>query len=770
MFYRIAIVQNEKEVFKYDCADWSNLFKDNAYFSFYKLTYFDEHNIGCLVETLMDFDAVFFATNALNSAIIYDALCENTSLLEKYISMGHGCYIGYSSKNKSHEFLPDKYKIEQIERDFPGGESEMDGKLETIRHPLTEAHCVVNLGKYVSTAMHHTTIAGLYFDYLAFGDKHNSVFDKIVVDSAYNRVLMVCTKMAMGARLVVSTLPVDWQRQTEFFINIVKFCTEGEPIIKIVSRESEIDNDFSKEYLSRQLNLYKRPFRFDAVKDLGGIDLSECRYETVIFDSSWRDDEVDSFCERHLKQIYDKNIRILHYYNYKSSRNPIYKLTVHSAFQQVDLLEESLLIAIEGRTPGAKGNYSYDSSLLTTFEAVKLLQENKIFNDTLYQKIVDQGKKRLLNDGSYDAMFVASANFYAVWKMCDKNAMSDPKFIALHDYIYRELFGEKLNNISPSEKAQVLYFLSSVELVDDEKKGLLLSSLVQPLTMANRDDIFSYAISSCWNIFAENIELVLSQKILSVTQLSLLIKNLLSLLGDLKIDCKIVILSNYILVLSNLIQKKIVVEDSEQRILYKLLFSSISQIYDRRDGLLWNDDIYSSCYAIKALKKFSELSTYPIDEILTLTQPNNTLLAFERNVTKFDSSLILDSTNQQTNELVQTRAELSAAQVKIDEQKTNIEHLEAEKKELTEKYTTIEDQLKSCKKENRIKRVIDIIGRLSIIGLVFLIVQMIYVAVNYRDSFNAYFQSFNSFFSWLMVGIGALISIITFLGFFRRKK
>lgn len=581
---------------------------------------------------------------------------------------------------------------------------------------------------------------------------------------------MVCTKSASGMRLVVSTLPIDWQRQMDLFVNVVKFCTEGEPIIKILSQESSGGNDFSREYLARQLNLFKRPFLFERISSIDEVDLSKCRYETIIFDCSWKDKDVDAFCEENIKLIYNKNIRILHYYNYKSSRNPIYKLTVHSAFQQVDLIEESILIAIEGRTPTAKDKFSYDSSLLSTYEAIKLLQENGIYNEDLYAKIVETGKKRLLTDGSYDAMFVASSNFYAVWKMCDKNATKDKKFIALQKYIMHELFEKGEDNISPSEKAQVLYFLSDSEIISEKQKCLLLSSIMKPLLMANQEDIYGYGISNCWNVFSGNLDIVLKNGVISERDLNLQIKNLFSLLGDAKNDCKIVILSNYIITLSNLLQSKVVTRENELRILYRLLFNAISQIYDRRENLLWNDDIYSSCYAIKALKEFSELSTYPIDEILTLSQPNSTIFAYGKDTAQFDYTAVLESTIQQTNELIKTRDALEEANRQVDELTGKVESVEGELKTAKKEKESLDDEFQRIKKENKLHKAIDIIGRIAIVGLVFFLVQMVYVIINHRESFIEYFKSFNSFLSWALVGISTIITLVTFIRFFRKKK
>lgn len=778
MFYKIAIIQNEKEVFKYDCADWNNLFKDNPAFSFYKLKYFDEHNITDLLDTLKEYDAAFFATNAFNSTIIYEACKEHLSDIGYFIESGKGLFIGYSSKNKAHEFLPEKYRIEQKERLFDENDSEMDGLLEFFPHPLTQAHKTVSLTQYENTAKHHTTIAGLYFDYLLFEEKHNSVYDKIVIDKKYknDRSLLVSTKIATGARLVITTLPIDWQKQIDFFINIVKFCTEGEPIIKIISKDGVASNDFSREYLSRQLNLYKRPFLFETLSSLNEVSLDGCKFETIIFDCAWKDKEVDQFCEQNLTEIYNKNIRVLHYYNYKSSRDPIYKLTVHSAFQQVDLIEEGLLIAIQERTPNEKNKYSYDSSLLTTYESIKLLQQNNIKNEDLYNKIICTGKKRLLADGSYDAMFVASANFYAVWTLCDMNAKADEKYLLLQNYIKKGLLGNGTSSVSAYEKAQVLYFLKDTDVLSLDEQRELVLSLIAPLSLANREDIFSYGISNCWSVFSDNIS-ILQDNQLSRKDLSALVKNLLSLLGDMKNDSKIVILSNYILTLSNIIKYNVVTDTGDLRILYKLLFASIGQIYDRKDGVLWNDDIYSSCFAIKALKRFSELSTYPIDEILTLSQPNSLIFSFEGDSSRFDYSMILESTNQQTNELISIRLELEEEKENSLEKTKKINQLESDLKEkqkvVLEKEELIQktkEELQNVKANYKTKKALDVIGRLSIVGLVFFIVQLIFVAINHKDAFLNYFSSFNSFLSWSLVGISTIITLVTFIRFFRRKK
>lgn len=219
-----------------------------------------------------------------------------------------------------------------------------------------------------------------------------------------------------------------------------------------------------------------------------------------------------------------------------------------------------------------------------------------------------------------------------------------------------------------------------------------------------------------------------------------------------------------------MLQSKVVTRENELRILYRLLFNAISQIYDRRENLLWNDDIYSSCYAIKALKEFSELSTYPIDEILTLSQPNSTIFAYGKDTAQFDYTAVLESTIQQTNELIKTRDALEEANRQVDELTGKVESVEGELKTAKKEKESLDDEFQRIKKENKLHKAIDIIGRIAIVGLVFFLVQMVYVIINHRESFIEYFKSFNSFLSWALVGISTIITLVTFIRFFRKKK
>lgn len=106
----------------------------------------------------------------------------------------------------------------------------------------------------------------------------------------------------------------------------------------------------------------------------------------------------------------------------------------------------------------------------------------------------------------------------------------------------------------------------------------------------------------------------------------------------------------------------------------------------------------------------------------------------------------------------------------MDELTGKVESVEGELKTAKKEKESLDDEFQRIKKENKLHKAIDIIGRIAIVGLVFFLVQMVYVIINHRESFIEYFKSFNSFLSWALVGISTIITLVTFIRFFRKKK
>ena len=765
--YKIAIVQNEKELFKYDCADWSKLIVTNASLAYYQCEYYDEHNVGDLFEKITLFDAIFLATNALNSQYIYTACVENREKIEKFINTNHGFYVGYSSKNKERGFLPIGYRYEQIERDFTK-ETEFEGDLAFLSHHITRMYNEVNCQEYSLVANNHMTIAGLYFDYIKW-DKNLQNYDSVIEDAQNDRALLLCSKQIVNSRVVVTTLPVDWQMHYELFNNIVRYCTEGLPNVDIISQEGSHTNFFSQEYLFRQLSTARKPFKCSILKEPSDLLKLYFHSEVIVFDSTWDEASIDGFCASQKEYIVSNKLRVLHYH--KQGNEGLYKLTVHSAFQQIDIAEKELLAFLESKCPDKKQKYSYDSSLLATYEALKVLQENKLYNSALYKKIIETGKKRLLPDGSYDAMFVASCMFAAIWTMCDANCKNDEEYVKLLNYT-NNIIRQHRDGISNYEKAQALYYLSGQDLIDKTLYVKLLEDVKLCVKEVNQNNLMSYGMSNCWKVLSNtNLTIELKSAIMqAIRQLSFSFDSIIE-------TVKLPIISNYLFSISAMIQHgSLCLSEEDERIVYGFLFDA-TEFLNRNIGAGHiENDVYSSCLVIEALKKFYSLSIYPTDEIISLVSfkvDSET----NKESTLTEANGILASCKMISEELFKTKEELLSLHIQQKE-------LSGKLKEETDTVNKVKEQLtisiKECeelkeknlkqKKELNRRNLFSIIKSIALVIVIFVAIQMGFVYFNDKEIFVAYFSSFYRFADWCALATGIVIAVIEIIKYIKNKE
>ena len=692
MFFKIAIVQNEKEVFKYDCADWSKILYNTKDFDFYQKDYFDEHNINSLFENIYEYDAVFFATNALNADAIYNSCISNSIQIESFIKSGRGLFIGYSSKNKKREFLPERYAYSQIERDFKNGESEHEGEIVFFDKGMQNLFVVASCDQYVENSKKHSTIAGLYFDYLDIDDS-NAFYDTIVEDISKNRPLLCLSKKNTAEKVVISTLPIDWQGQTNLFINIVRFCTEGTPLICLVSKHDlKRHINFSYQYLCRQLNYHKKSFVLLSCNNAIDFFNENTGCNVFIFDPSWTENEIAVLCRENSEKIFKHNLRILHYYQYDNAgEDPFFKLTVHSAYQEIDILEKQLVFFLESNIPDIKQKYSYDSSLIATYEAIKLLKKYGAQNNKLNANIVQQGIKRLLSDGSYDAMFIASCTFLSLWTICENEKICTQKYDLLKKYVLNKITRDFIG-ISVYEKAQALTYLHGVLSFPTEFISRIVCEVISLLQKTEGQELMSFGVSNCWKLLTTDIyieEAIRHHK----EELMQLVKKQVQVFSGNEINVKPIIVANYVCAISNLLSKKLPFEPKELQYVYQSLFSAVAYLNDVYKDIQF-DDIYSSCTILMAMNKFYSLSMYPIDELLSLIEAKNerSLLELSKinmlleisssqavKITEAENETLLLQNELKDSYQVKTQLEIKIDELKKNEDKCNSQILELKK-------------------------------------------------------------------------------------------
>jgi hypothetical protein len=281
---------------------------------------------------------------------------------------------------------------------------------------------------------------------------------------------------------------------------------------------------------------------------------------------------------------------------------------------------------------------------------------------------------------------------------------------------------------------------NNLNIVSAENKKSYIKEIIQKIEESDGEELLSYGISNCWRVLGNHfgqdiIEQQDSNKLFS------LIKKSFPVFGNFKSNPKISVVANYVYALSKMLKDKRIEDKSERAHIHKFLFSAIGYLYNSLNSALWNDDIYSSCLAINALKEFHNLSVYPIDEIL--------LLSDTVNKTGINIDTLLEISNSQTNLLITLK-------------KNNAE-LENTNKELNA-------NLKNLKHKNLGKRFSIIGGIVAISIFILFVLPLFFDKIAFYNFFNTV-KSFYSQISGIIVAAAAVLAcVFTVLSYYKKTK
>lgn len=746
MFYKIAVIQNEKEIFKYQFADWKSHLSNNSTFAFYNVEYYDEHNICNMFKKLFEYDSIFYSMNSLNSDAIYNESIAHSNEIERFIEEGKGIFVGYSSSRKNRDFLPENYRCVQQTRNLEV-EKEFDGSIQFADCFLFDMHYTLNEQSYESHAKGNKNIKGLYFDYLA----EKGVFLKpVIIDKNSNKHLMLASDGQNSKRVIITSLPVDWQNHEGLMINIIKYCTEGEPVVEIVTKTRKIS--FGREYLFRQLSLNKIPFFY---KEYTAEQLSSTFLKTpvTIFDETWDEKEIDKYCLDHNIQIQSNNNRILHYKTPKNdsvtNEMGLNKLVVHSAYQEIDTIEKGVLLYFLNKTPSAKQKYLYDSSLLATSSVIQFKREHGMKSEELCHGVIENIKRHIKGDGSYDSMFVASCNALHLIANCDVNYKENKIFVDMLNYLQENirLVLEGKSGLTAGEIAMGLIFAEKYLTVSEEQTKVIVSLIEEELLKTN-ESLKDFTAQNCLRFLARHGRLVNKRNLAYIVKQSIIAFN------DFTGDCKSVCVANFIISICNLIKDNFI-EKNDRLIVYKAVFSAIGTLYKRLDysSYNWNDDAYATVLCSRALIIFNKLALYPVDEILFLLKD----YYVNKQSSNVESSIhIMDEVTEK----------YLATEKQLIYQSEENNRLKEENKELTKQVgalkqdvENIEEEKRKVLKKTKNSKIALFAFKLCAIIALFLISQLVYLSITDTEFFLQYLSTYKSFFTVILTA-SSIVSIV----------
>jgi hypothetical protein len=441
----------------------------------YNVVLYTAQNIDDLASNLQTFDAIIYASNAFNDKTIREEIFtpEFIATFSKFLEEGKGCLILHQlrlaqTKNTTLEFLPSPLKsVQPIER--LKTEKSSDGEL----HPtaLTKTHVCflypneIDINQVKTQCLNYRSLSGLYWHYWA--QVENSEWDILLYDIDANdiqRSLILSSKEAAPYRIILSSLTLDWQKQTKVFQNILTYIIEGKHNTAILKDYKNTSVAF--EYFIECLKSQKYPFKiYEVAQDLTSLrkNIEAGVHTILIFDPFIDKKSVGSELYSLIENLVLKGkMKLL---GIDTTDQTLYKFFVAGRERYALRLLYDCEIKVQNEL-----NKGYiDGGFWSTVESLQILNQltevesHFDFNTLKSVFKLANGHDR---DGSYDEVFGVSCAF--LWLRATYLGIDSEETKRTLDWIRDHITG-----FEDRERALAYQILNEINLITDDEKAEL---------------------------------------------------------------------------------------------------------------------------------------------------------------------------------------------------------------------------------------------------------------------------------------------------------
>lgn len=487
--FKIALIQNQSEMSHYGYADARDFLSK---FDKYEIVLYTAQNINKLyIDINQGFvDSIIIASHAMNDITIYNALfsTEFSDSLLKLFEFGGGLLILHQLRlgEKALEnyddgkllFLPEKLSnLTAIAR--KKGESPLVGKI-TASNSGAKSYLLnfpnrIDVEKVNNNSLNNIGLKGLYWHYW---DSVDTGCWDIILEDASNaksiRPLILSSKKSTGARIVVSSLTLDWQKQNDILKNLIVYIVEGQHQIAFI--DSEGDDSIDLLYFAERLKSKKLSFSRYRLPDK--IEILADRIKNNIHLMLIITEKAYSCIPENFKNIIEK----------KKSKGKIKIIFIGSDDFTVighESEEIRLLYSLQIEILNELSNGYLDGSFWSTIESLQvmnrlvdctlLLDNNTLF--TVFNNIAIHDR-----DGSYDGVFGATCAL--LWIRAKYLGSKHEDTIKTLKWLY-----SNKDTYEPQEKMLLYLTMWETEVFYYENKDSIKGLLVELLNSANLDTI-----------------------------------------------------------------------------------------------------------------------------------------------------------------------------------------------------------------------------------------------------------------------------------------
>ncbi len=470
----VGLVQNQSEMAHYGYADARPLMeKLQTGNEEYSTVLYTSDNVESLSTDIGEnrLDAVIFASNAFNDKRIEEVVFSDNfkKIIEDNISrLGilvlHQRKLSQGETSTRHlTILPPPYgDITAVSR--PKDEKSIDGNL--ILTPGSEKHTALLYPESIETepvkkhAQTFKNLPGLYWHY--WDEVKYSDWDVLLEDNSTpskNRPLLLCSKESLGHRIIVSAMPLDWQKHENLFTNLLIYIAEGRHDTAILW--SEPDKDRSFNFLINTLSSKKFPYTLYQVEhDMSRlISHVQSGVHSVLLlgpgiDLKNLGDDVNQIVNRSLENNHLKLMKVEPKEGYLRK----FSTKGRSKFAHHLLQRAELAIHSELRTGQIDGSFW---STVETLQALEQLDSKTIEYRSMADEFLERAGKRE-KKGSYDETFSATCAYY---------------------WMRATFLGVNSRESKRTEK----WILSHIDRYDDREKALGYASLAEMDRLNTKD-------------------------------------------------------------------------------------------------------------------------------------------------------------------------------------------------------------------------------------------------------------------------------------------
>ena len=397
--YRVAVLLNESETQRYGWASIIPVLQNSVDHHEYAFQAFTSANVAEFLQRHHHYDSLFISYNACNDELLYSSLVTHRNIIADFLNSGRGLFVCFQKRLADAKtisgFLPPEYEYQILGRQEPSREGVISIPTASKDSILLRFPKRIVPEEVLYRCRNNDFKEHIYRGSLIPENKYNYV--PLMVDDSYGspRDLILASRYDFRARVILSTIPLDWEGHLNLLSNIIVFITEGVPMVACVGKRNSDVLDY--DYLVWSLKFHKVSGRTYWVDTLEDQTIRTDIHKFYVLGPGWTEDECSAYWKRVSKTGQDCRV-----YSFKRTAG-VPSLVEYSTFAFSDRLIAESVAWLNSRF----SNGRFQTSFWITRDVLEMLRVLGLPLDSVRDEILRRTRAHDTG-GSYDNLMGSS--------------------------------------------------------------------------------------------------------------------------------------------------------------------------------------------------------------------------------------------------------------------------------------------------------------------------------------------------------------------------